>query len=94
MKISDVIWLADVIEKLEYKHHLFTDELEDVFFHRPVFRKVQKGNIKGEDLYAALGRTAAGRYVIVFFILKNGKEALIISARDMDNKERQLYDRK
>ena len=59
-----------------------------------VHRKVQKGHIPGENLYAALGQTDAGRYLIVFFIYKLGCEALILSACDMNDKERRQYERK
>lgn len=55
---------------------------------------MEKGERVGEDVYAALGRTAAGRYLIVFFIYKTTKQALILSARDMADKERKLYGRK
>ncbi|MBM4030231.1 MAG: BrnT family toxin [Planctomycetes bacterium] len=47
----------------------------------------------GEDVYAALGQTDAGRYVAVFFIHKPGHLALVVSARDMDRKERRRYER-
>jgi len=40
------------------------------------------------------GRTDAGRYVTVIFILKFGNHALVISARDMDKKERKQYGKK
>jgi hypothetical protein len=30
-----------------------------------------KKDVKGENLYAAYGQTGAGRYLIVFFVLKN-----------------------
>jgi uncharacterized DUF497 family protein len=42
-------------------------------------------------LYAAYGRTEAGRYLTVFFIKKSGNLALIVSARNMDDKERKKY---
>jgi len=45
-------------------------------------------------LYAAYGQTDAGRYVIVFFVLKRDSQALVISARDMEGKERKIYGRK
>ena len=48
--------------------------------------------MKGEDLYAAYGQTAAGRYLIVFFIHKHPTAALPISARDMSQAERRYYD--
>lgn len=44
-------------------------------------------------MYAAYGQTDAGRYLTVFFIHKPGGRALIISARDMDGKERRQYGR-
>jgi uncharacterized DUF497 family protein len=37
---------------------------------------------------------SAGRYLVVFFVYKLTCEALIISARDMDAKERRLYAKK
>ena len=52
-----------------------------------------KGNVKGEDLYSALGQTEAGRYLVIFFLNKGRGKALIISARDMDAKERRRYDK-
>jgi len=48
----------------------------------------------GENMYAALGRTEEGRYLIVFFIHKLDGRALIISAREMDDSEKRLYGRK
>ncbi len=49
---------------------------------------------EGEDVYSAQGRTDAGRYLIVFFIYKPDHLALIVSARDMDAKERRRYERR
>lgn len=70
---------------------MFTEEVEEVLFGRPRVRFVEQGYRKGEDVYAAYGQTQGGRYLIVFFILKQGNQALILSARDMDKKERRLY---
>jgi len=42
----------------------------------------------------ALGQTEASRYLIALFIHKKRKEALILSARDMAEKERKMYGRK
>ena len=93
MRIDSLIWLPQVVDKLVWKHGVSPEEVEEVLFSKPVFRKIQKGHIPGEDLYASLGRTRAGRYLAVFFIYKLSHEALIISARDMDGKERKLYER-
>ena len=94
MNIDDFIWLPDIIEKLIVKHNITQDEVEDVFFNRPKFRFVEKGHRKGENVYSALGQSDSGRYVIVLFIYKNKNLALILSARDMNKKERKRYEKK
>ena len=58
------------------------------------FRFIEMGDVEGEDLYAAVGRTAAGRYVIIYFVHKRTGEALIISARNMTKKEKRFYAKK
>ena len=93
MKISEIVWLQKIIDKIEVKHALSREEVEEVFANKPHYRFVEAGDVDGEPLYAALGRTDAGRYVIALFIFKSGNRALIISARDMDRKERRLYGR-
>ena len=94
MYVIDIIWLPDIIDKLQWKHQVSPSEVEAVLFGRPTHRKVQAGHIPGEDVYAAFGRTDAGRYLVVFFVYKRSREALIISARDMNERERRLYERK
>ncbi|MGK7925973.1 MAG: hypothetical protein AB4290_12140 [Spirulina sp.] len=42
----------------------------------------------------ALGQTNAGRYLAVLFIYKAAARSLILSARNMADKERKLYARK
>ena len=94
MFIDDFIWLPDIVEKLAVKHHVTQDEVEEVFFNHPKYRFVEYGHQLGEDVYAVLGQSDAGRYIIVFFIQKPSNRALILSARDMDQKERKRYERK
>jgi uncharacterized DUF497 family protein len=94
MRIIDVIWLPDVIDKLAWKHEVTPEEVDEVLFGKPYYRKVQKGHIPGEDVYSAFGRTEGERYLVVFFIYKQTREALILSAREMDSKERRQYERR
>jgi len=94
MNIDDFIWLPDIVEKLLVKHSIVQEEVEEVFFNKPRFRFVEKGNRKNEDVYSAWGQTDSGRYVLVIFIYKYKNLALILSARDMDKKERKRYGRK
>lgn len=94
MRIDDFIWLDQFEEKLEVKHNVFPEEAEEVFRSRPRFKKIGKGKVRGENLYRALGQTESGRYLAVIFIYKpTVRKALVISARDMDKKERKSYGR-
>jgi hypothetical protein len=94
MHINDIVWLDEIADKIESEHHVYQEEVEEVFSNRPQYRKGQKGKYEGEDLYYAYGRTDSGRYLFVVFIYKLNKNALIISARDMDDDERRRYARK
>ncbi len=95
MHIADIIWLPDVVDKLAWKHRVSPEEVVEILCSSDsYYRKVQKGHIPGEDLYAAFGQTQAGRYLIIFFVYKSTQEALIISGRDMDTKERRQYGRR
>ena len=94
MRITRVVWLRDVVDKLAWKHNVSTDEVEEMLRNHPRFRFLERGRVSGENLYAAIGRTDTGRYLIVYFIHKHGGAALVISARDMDKKERKRYGRK
>jgi len=94
MKINGIIWLRDVVDKIAYKHKVETYEVEETLSGKPKFRFVEKGERNDENVYLALGKTNAGRYLSVLFIYKKTKEALILSARDMAKKERILYGKK
>jgi uncharacterized DUF497 family protein len=94
MKIEGVIWLRDVVDKLVSKHQVETDEVEEVFSGKPKIRFVEKGERENEDVYMALGQTRSGRYLAVLFIHKRSNEALVLSARNMEQKERKQYGRK
>ena len=93
MQLHEVIWKDRFIDKIEVKHGVSTDEVEEVLFGKPHVRRAQKGHVKGQDLYAAYGQTAGGRYLIIFFILKEQTAALPISARDMSDSESKYYER-
>lgn len=95
MRITGVVWLGSVVEKLAYKHQVSQQETEETLLNRPRIRHIALGDVAGEDLFSALGQTDDGRYLIVFFIHhKPSGEALIISARDMSPKERKSYGKK
>jgi len=48
MKIDDIIWLQKIVDKLETKHHISQEEVEQVFVNNPQYRFLEKGKIEGE----------------------------------------------
>jgi uncharacterized protein len=94
MKLKGIIWLRHIVDKLALKHSVETYEVEEALSNKPKIRFVEKGERKNEDIYLAAGQTDAGRYLLMIFIYKKTKEALILSARDMTGKERKRYGKK
>jgi uncharacterized protein len=94
MRIRQIIWLPRIVEKLEHKHQIFPSEVREALNNKPKIFFRETGYVEGEHLYEALGRTDAGRYLAVFFIRKPTNQALIISAREMNQKERRRYGKK
>ena len=94
MKISGIIWLREIVEKINRKHRVVHEELREILRGSSHFRFVEKGHRRGENVYTAMGQTDAGRYLIVFFVYKKSRQALILSARDMTASERKRYAKK
>lgn len=94
MEITTVIWLHEIVEKIFQKHKVKQNEVIEVLNSSTHFRFVEKGHRSGENVYSAMGQTEAGRYLIIFFVYKKGKRALILSARDMTRGERKRYEKK
>jgi uncharacterized protein len=94
VNIRDYIWLPQIEDKLEWKHSVQRWEVEKVFANDPYIRYMERGRRSQENVYAAYGQSDAGRYLVVFFIYKLDRRALILSARDMTAQERRLYERR
>lgn len=92
--IEDIIWLDTIVEKLAWKHNILTSEVEEVLRGKCRVFKKERGKVEGENLYNALGQTRHGRYLSIFFIKKLGNKALVVTARDMNRKERRRYEKK
>ena len=91
MNITNIIWLTQFVDKIESKHGVSTDEVEQVLTINPRIQLIERGTLEGEDLYRAIGQTEAGRFLVVFFIYKGRGRALVISARDVSRRERKNY---
>lgn len=92
-RITAIVWLDAVVEKLAWKHAVLPGEVEEVLKGRCRIFRWEGGTVEGEDLYNALGGTKAGRRLSVF-VRKVGNRALIVSARDMNLRERRRYEKK
>jgi len=79
VKIEGFIWLADIVDKIESKHGVTVSEVESLFTSKP------------KNVYRALGQAGSGRYLAAFFIYKMTREALVISARAMTDREKKYY---
>jgi uncharacterized DUF497 family protein len=91
MEITDLIWLMRFVEKIERKHRVSTDDVEQAFANRARIQLIERGDVAGEHLYRAIGQTDGGRYLTVFFIYKGQQRALVISARDASAGEKKSY---
>jgi len=78
---SDKNWISHQVAKLE---------CEQVFFNQPLILGNDEKHSEIECRYFSLGQTDAGR---LLFIVSTIRENLIriISARDMNKKEREVY---
>jgi uncharacterized DUF497 family protein len=94
LKLTGIIWLEEIIEKIERKHHVTQDEVREILRTSSHFRFVEKGHRQGENIYSSMSQTAAGRYLIVFFVRKRTQQTLIVSARGMTDSERKRYEKK
>jgi len=94
MKIVECLWKEQFVAKLQEKHQVSQAEVEEVFRNNPRFYFIAKGDVRGQNLYRALGQTDAGRYLVVLFVQKRTGLALVISARDMTRNERRRHGKK
>lgn len=94
MNISECLWLDKFVDKIIIKHNVYPIEVEEVLSGNPSIKRLENGNVKGEDLYITFGKTQAGRYLSVLFIRKKNNQALIISAREMTKGEKKKYGKK
>ena len=73
------------------KHNVQNWECEQVFFNKPLLVLEDPGHSVAEKRWAGLGMTDSGRLLVVIFT-KRGNLLRVISARDMNTKERKFYE--
>lgn len=85
-------WDKGNIDKNWKKHKVSDREGEEVFFDENKKIGPDVSHSKKERRYILLGKTKKGRILYTVFTLRN-KKLRIISARDINQKERKLYEK-
>ena len=85
--VSGLDWDDDNILHVE-RHQFTPDEVEEVFVGDYKVRRTRQGR------YIALGETLDGRLAFVVYRRLPGGVIRVITARDMEGKERRLFRRK
>ncbi len=88
--ITGFQWDEGNIDKNFKKHGVHWTECEEVFFNKPLVVKPDLKHSQKEDRYYALGKTNNGRLLFIVFTIRQDR-IRIISARDMNKKERRFY---
>jgi len=92
-KIEGFEWDDGNRDKNWKKHKVSNSEAEQVLINDPVIIFDEGHSTTEETRYAALAETDNGRSLIVFFTVRNNLFR-VISARDMNLKERKIYNEK
>lgn len=82
MKISDFEWDDSNVVHMTLGHGIEPEEAEEVFALVPRIRRTKKGH------YAAFGRTAAGRLLVIVFETRRHGVARVITGWDIKLAER------
>ena len=73
------------------RHRVSASECEQVFFNRPLVAGLDEKHSKAEARYHALGMTDGGRPLFLVFTIRDNK-IRVISAREMNRRERKVFD--
>lgn len=88
-------WDKGNIDKNWGRHKVHYLECEEIFFNEPLFITPDEKHSQKEQRFRALGQTKSGKLLtIVFTVRGDGKLLRVISARNMNVKERRLYEQK
>ena len=92
-QITGFDWDDGNSRKSTEKHRVIQSEAEQIFFNQPLLLLDDIAHSQKEARYHALGRTDDDRQLHVTFTLRaKGTLIRVISARDMNRKERSIYE--
>lgn len=73
------------------KHRVTPSECEQIYFNQPIIVKSDIKHLMHESRFLALGQTDNNRKLFIAFMVRKNK-IRVISARDMNRKEREVYE--
>ena len=85
-------WDRHNIQKNWGKHKVSPVESEQTFFNKPLIIVNDVQHSQKEDRFYALGKTDQNRRLFIAFTIRN-KLIRVISSRDMNKKERKIYEK-
>lgn len=83
-------WDQGNIDKNWIKHKVSPTECEQIFFNHPLVIQNDTTHSKTEKRFYALGKTDLKRTLFIAFTVRDNL-IRVISARDMNRKEREVY---
>ena len=89
-KFEGFQWDSGNSDKNLDKHKVSNAECEQVFFNQPIIVVDDTKHSEDENRLYLLGRTDQDRFLFVVFTIRKNL-IRIISARDMNKKEREIY---
>jgi len=90
--VSGFDWDEGNARKSAQKHKVIQSEAEQLFFNQPLLLLQDMAHSGKEARYHALGKTDDERRLHITFTLRAGGTLIrVISARDMNRKERSIY---
>ncbi len=93
LKVAGFDWDAGNARKSVLKHNVSQLEAEQMFFNKPLLILADEKHSQNELRYHALGNTNVGRLLHITFTLRLENNLVrVISARDMNHKERLIYE--
>jgi uncharacterized DUF497 family protein len=87
------LWDVGNSKKDWIKHQVTRLECEEIFFNLPLVISDDKKHSIVEKRYYALGISKSERYLFISFTIRDNL-LRVISARDMNRKERKIYEEK
>jgi uncharacterized DUF497 family protein len=78
--------------KVKERHGVDPGECEQAFVSAPLLVSADPAHSQHEERWRALGGTLSGRRLHLVFTIRRGTVIRVLAARDMNRKERSIYE--